>query len=520
MARGKTLVVLLLLAAGLGGLFYYDTYWLNPKREKAESAKGRIWTVEPKDVEGVTIARKGETVRLKRTADGWEMLEPLRVRADRSAVDDMITGLATARMDREIDPNPAKPADFGLDPPEAEVRLEVKGAAAPLVLRVGSKNPTGVWVYAREGAKPAVMTMSESVARDTARPVADFRDRSVIAFDRRNLTGLDLEVAGDQVSLAADEPGKWRIVKPRALRADAEVVADFLEKLEGAKAIEFADDAPKTLAPYGLDKLTKVELAHGRGGVTLEKDGTGWKLTAPEALKADSSAVTGFLWKIRDLRALGFLAETAAEAPRFLGRPEVTVRLWEEGAKGPKTLLLQSSPERRGGQPAAVAAVQGEGPVMLVEGRMLVDLAPGVAELRDRALLPAFDIGDIKKARVAAGDKPLVVEKSGTTEWKVVEPARGSTKEGRVASLLLTLRGLKWKEIAAKGPDDAAKWGLDKPELEVTVFKDGGAELATLLVGRTDGAVTYVKLKAEPGIFAVSSKDLDDLRKARTEIPY
>jgi hypothetical protein len=26
-------------------------------------------------------------------------------------------------------------------------------------------------------------------------------------------------------------------------------------------------------------------------------------------------------------------------------------------------------------------------------------------------------------------------------------------------------------------------------------------------------------LKAEPGIFAVSSKDLDDLRKARTEIP-
>lgn len=590
MASGKTLLVLLLLAAGLGGFFYYDTYWLNPTREKAESAKGRIWTVEPKDVEGVTIARKNETVRLKRTADGWEMLEPLRVRADRAAVDDMVTGLATARMDREIDPNPAKPADFGLDPPEAVVRLDVKGRAAPLVLRVGGKNPTGVWVYAREGDKPAVMTMSESVARDTARPVADFRDRSVIAFDRRNLTGLDLEVAGDQISLTADEPGKWRIVKPRPLRADAEIVADFLEKLEGAKAIEFPDDAPKSLAPYGLDKpsrvtvwlgrdkdrssrtllvgravpekkgvyvkrdgevgvvltaeavwttfpktvavlrdktvvsyaydkLTKVELVHGPAAVTIEKDGTGWKLTAPEALKADSSAVTGFLWKIRDLRALGFLAEAPAEAPRFLSRPEVTVRLWEEGAKAPKTLLLQSSSERRGGMPVAVAAVQGEGPVVLVEGKMLADLAPGVAELRDRTLFPAFDVGDIKKARVAAGDKPLVVEKSGQSDWKVVEPTRGSTKEGRVAGMLLALRGLRWKEIAAKGPDDGAKWGLDKPELEVTVFKDGGAELATLQVGRTDGPVTYVKLKAAPGIFAVSTKDLDDLRRARTEIP-
>jgi hypothetical protein len=591
MARGKTIVVLLLLAAGLGGFFYYDTYWLNPKREKAESAKGRIWTVEPKDVEGVVIARKNETIRLKRTADGWEMLEPLRVRADRAAVDDMVTGLATARMDREIDANPARPAEFGLDPPEAEVRLEIKSGAAPLVLRVGSKNPTGVWVYAREGDKPAVITMSESIARDTGRPVADFRDRTVIALDRRNLTGLDLDVGSDQMGLVADEPGKWRIVKPRALRADSGMVAEFLEKLEGAKAIEFVDDTPKSLAPYGLDKparvtvwlgkdkdrssrtllighpapekkgvyvkregesgviltaealwtslpktvaglrdktvvayaydkLSKVEIAHTHGGVTLEKDGTGWKLTAPEALKADSSAVTGLLWKIRDLRALGFLAETPAEAPRFLSRPEVTIRLWEEGAKAPKTLLLQSSAERRGGQPAALAAVQGEGPVVLVEGKMLAELAPGVAELRDRSLLPAFDIGDIKRARLAGGgDKPLVVEKSSESEWKVVEPARGNTKEGRVASLLLTLRSLKWKEIAAKTPDDAAKFGLDKPELAVTVFKDGGAELATLLVGRTDGAVTYVKLKADPGIFAVSSKDLDDLRKARTEIP-
>jgi hypothetical protein len=591
MARGKTLVVLLLLAAGLGGFFYYDTYWLNPKREKAESAKGRIWTVEPKDVEGVVIARKSETIRLKRTADGWEMLEPLRGRADRAAVDDMVTSLATARMDREIDASPARPAEFGLDPPEAEVRLEVKGGAAPLVLRVGSKNPTGVWVYAREGDKPAVITMSESIARDTARPVADFRDRTVLALDRRNLTGLDVDVGGDQMGLVADEPGKWRIVKPRVLPADTEMVAEFLEKLEGAKAIEFVDDAPKSLAPYGLDKparvtawlgkdkdrssrtlligrpapekkgvyvkregesgviltaealwtalpktvaalrdktviayaydkLTKVEIAHARGGVTLEKDGTGWKLTAPEALKADSSAVTGLLWKIRDLRALGFLAETPAEASRFLSRPELTVRLWEDGAKAPKTLLLQSSAERRGGQPAALAAVQGEGPVVLVQGKMLSELAPGVAELRDRSLLPAFELGDIKRARLAgSGDKPLVVEKSGESDWKVVEPARGSTREGRVASLLLTLRSLKWKEIVAKSPDDAAKFGLDRPELELTVFKDGGVELATLRVGRTDGEVTYVALKADPGIFAVSSKDLDDLRKARTEIP-
>jgi hypothetical protein len=591
MPRGRSILVLLILAAGLGGFFYYDTYSLGPKREKAESAKGRIWTVEPKDVERVTIARKGETLRLQRAADGgWDMLEPVKTRGDRAVVDDMVTGLATARMDREIDPNPAKPADFGLDPPEAEVKLEVKGRAEPLVLRVGSKNPTGVWVYAREGAKPAVITLSESIARDASRPVADFRDRTVIAFDRRNVTGIDLDVSGEQIGLAADEPGKWRIVKPRALRADTDVVGEFLDKLEGAKAMDFVDDAPKSLAPYGLDKpsrvtvwvgrdkdraartllvgrlapekkgvyvkregepgviltaepvwsvfpktvaalrdkvvvsyaydkLAKVEIAHGRETIDLEKEGTGWKLTAPEALRADSGAVTQLLWKIRDLRALGFLSEGAADVPRFLAKPEVTVRLWEAGAKEPKTLLLQSSSERRGGQPAALAAVKGEGPVVLVEGKALAELTPGVAQLRDRTVFPAFDLGDVKRARVTGGgDKPLVVEKSGEADWKQVEPTRGATRDGRVANVLLALKTLKWKEIASKGGDDS-KFGLDKPELEVTVFKADGGELGTLLVGRSDGAVTYVKLKAEPGIFAVSSKDLEDLRKARADIP-
>ena len=589
MARGKTLVVLLLLAAALGGFFYYDTYWLNPKREKAESAKGRIWTVEPKDVVGVTIVRKGETVRLKRTADGWEMLEPLRVRADRAAVDDMVTGLATARVDREIDPNPAKPGDFGLAPPEADVKLEVKGRSEPLSLQVGSKNPTGVWVYAREGGKPAVVTLSESIARDTTRPVADFRDHTVVAFDRKNVSGVDLDVDGEQMSIVADPPGKWRMVKPRPLRADTDLVSEFLDKLEGAKAMEFVDDAPKSLAAYGLDKparvtvwvgrdkdrsartllvgktvpdkkgvyvkrdgepgviltaealwtafpktvgalrdktvvsyafdkLERVEITHHGQTVGLAKEGTGWKLTAPEALRADSGAVTQLLWKIRDLQALGFLSENASEVPRFLGKPDVTVKLWESGTKDPKVLLLQSSTERRGGQPAALAAVQGEGPVVLVQGKALTELAPGVAELRDRTVFPAFDLGDVKRARVTGGDKPLVVEKSGETDWKQVEPTRGATKDGRVANVLLALKALKWKEIASKGGDDA-KYGLDKPELELSVFKADGSEVGTLLVGKSDGAVTYVKVKAEPGIYAVSSKDLEDLRKARTDIP-
>jgi hypothetical protein len=167
-------------------------------------------------------------------------------------------------MDREVDPNPAKPADFGLDPPAAEVRLDVKGRKDPLVLLVGAKSPTGAWVYAKEGGKSAVMTISEVAGRDVARPVGDFRDKTVIAFDKKNVSGVDLEVGGDQILLISDEPRKWRIVKPNAYRADSDMVSDFLDKLESAKIKEFVADSPPSLAPYGLDKPATVTIWTGK----------------------------------------------------------------------------------------------------------------------------------------------------------------------------------------------------------------------------------------------------------------
>jgi len=586
----KSVAVLVVLACALGGYFYYDTYWLAPARDKAESTKGRLWAVEPKDVESVTIKRANETIRLRRsTSGGWEMLEPVKALGDRSTADDVITSLATLRMDREVNPNPPKLAEFGLDPPASEVRLEVKGRKDPLVLLVGAKSPTGAWVYAKEGGKPAVMTVSEVVGRDAARPAADFRDKTVIAFDKKSVSGIDLESGGERVSLVADEPGKWRIVKPGPYPADADMIADFLDKIESAKAKEFVADAPASLATYGLDhpasvtiwtgrdkdrasktllfgradldkkgvyvmragepgvmlapedvwtafpktvaalrdkvvvayaydKANRVELESPKGRVVLERDGTGWKITAPDAVKADAGAVNAMLWSIRDLRASAFLADAAGDLGRFLKKADVTVKIWEEGVKDPKILRLGPSGETRGGKPAAVAAVEGQGPVMLVDAKALQDLSKTETDLRDRSVFPAFELNDVKRARLTAAGKPLVLERSGENDWKVVEPSRGSAKSDTMTNLVLGLKSLRWKEIASATGEDAARYGLDHPEVEVSLYKADGGDLGTLEVGKQDGAVTYVRVKPAATVYAVDSRLLSDLKKAPAEV--
>jgi len=585
----KTLTLLAILAAGLGGFLVLDSYYLTPKREKTTSTQGRLWTIEPKDVETVTIRRRDDTVKVKRAGDSWEMLEPVKTRGNSGVINEVVTGLATARVDREIDANPSKPADFGLEPPAAQVTLEVKGQAAPLTLTVGGKNPTGVWVYAREGSKPAVVAIGETVSRDVTRPVAEFRDRALLAFDRRNVTAVDLDLDRSKMTLEAEDGGKWRIATPGPYRGDADMITEMLDKLGSATVKEFLgpakssaafgldkpsrvtlwlgkgkdrtsktlllgkvdaekkgvyvqregeqevllapsetwDKLPKTVAAvrdkvvfaYAYDKVGRVEISSAAGTVTLQRDGINWNITAPEGLKADTGAVNGLLWKIRDLRASGFLDESPAGVARYLSRPDVTVKLWEEGAAEPKTLLLGLSKTVKVGAPTGVAAAGGQGPVFMVAATDVGEFSKTATDLRDKSVVASFEMNDVKRVRVTAGGKVMLLERRGESEWRVLEPSKGPAKEIKVTGLLLTLRGLRWKEIVAADGADAARFGLDKPEVEVVLLKADGAEAAGLVIGRTDERLSYVRSKASPAIYGVDAKAVEDIRKAPSDIP-
>ena len=580
--RWQTTVVLAIILIALGAFYYVYEVRLGPEREKTEGRKGRVFTVEPADVVEVELKRTDSTVKLKREGDGWQILAPVNARGDRGPVDETVTSIVTARMDREIEANPKSPGDFGLDRPAVEVTLRLKdGKHVGLVL--GAKSPTGVWVYAREADKPAVFVVGDSVLRDTTRPVAEFRDKTVLAFEQKDVTGLELALRDDKIALEQAD-GRWKLTKPRALPADADTVRDFLEKLRAARVKEFAADGPRSLEPFGLDKPVRLDIQTGRekdratktllfgradpakkgvfamrpgestvmlipeetltavpknvavlrdkafvgfdrdkvtqiaiespkGAVTLAKDGERWKITAPQALAADQVEAGAVLFKLRDLRAQAFLTDDASGIPRYLAQPTVRVSISEQGASGPRTVLLAPSTEKRGGAASAYAAVAGQGPVVLVDGKALEDLGRSADDLRDRTLLSGLEPRDIKRMRVRAGGQTVVVERSGESDWKLVEGGRGAAKAATVDNLLYALRALKWKTIAAPTGDEPAKYGLDAPTLEVTLLKADGGEAGVLLVGKREGEQAWVKLKSAPAIYTVDVKQLGDAPK-------
>jgi hypothetical protein len=579
--RWQTTLVAALLLALVGGFYYVYEVRLGPDREKVETRKGRVFTAETTDVTALELKRPEETVKAAREGETWQLIEPLKVRGDRGPIEETLTTVLTAKMDREIDASPKSLADFGLDKPAAEVDLTLKDGKH-LTLLLGGKSPTGVWVYAKERDKPNVFVLGESVLRDATRPVADFRDKAVLAFARPDVTGIEIVTAADAIALEP-EGQTWKITRPVARPADSHSIADLLEKLGAARVKEFVAESPKSLAPYGLDrpvrvvvhvgkekdraaktllfgnvdqekkgvyamragessvllvpeeiwravpqnvaalrdktvvafdreKVTRYDIETPKGQVTVTREKDTWKITAPQAVTADQVEAGAVLSRLRELRAQAFLAEDASGIARYLTKPDVKVTLHMEGAPAPITVLLASSPEKRGGQPTAYAAIAGKGPVVLVDGKALDSVGRTALQLQDRRVFAALETKDVKRVRVKAAGQTAVLERSGDREWKLVEPTKGAARSAKVEDILYTLRSLKWEEIAAEKVEEPARWGFDAPTFEVTLLKDNGGEIGTLVLGKRDGERYFARTASSP-VYTIPARAVGELPK-------
>src|SRR3989442_13129267 len=198
--RWQTTAVVAVVLLALGAFYYVYEIKGGPARARVEAKKGRFWTVDASDVTEVELKRTGEVVRLKREADGWQILEPVTARGDRAKVDETLTTLTTARVDREIESAPKRLDQYGLDTPAADITLRLKDGRQ-LGLHLAATHPTAVWPHAREAGKPAVFVVSDMVLRDVTRPLVDFRDRSVLAFGQRHVTALEVVTRQEKLAV-------------------------------------------------------------------------------------------------------------------------------------------------------------------------------------------------------------------------------------------------------------------------------------------------------------------------------
>ncbi len=239
-----------------------------------------VLAVNRDEVGSLAVTTPSGSMRFEKGGGAWKMIEPVAARADFSGVEGLVSRLTTLQMKSIASDNASDLAKYGLDKPAATVTLGSGSSKATLA--VGSASGEGA-VYARDESKPLVVTIDASLLDELKKPAADYRQKDL--FDARafNATKVDVTYQGVttsfQKSTAKGSDGQdttaWKQVAPAAKDADRTKVEDLISAATQARALGFADSAPKgALDPPELTVTITSDEGKRQEKVSFGRSGT------------------------------------------------------------------------------------------------------------------------------------------------------------------------------------------------------------------------------------------------------
>lgn len=232
--KGRSILVLALLL--FGGFAVYD-HFQDKKKEEKTMTESRLLTVNFEQVDSVEIQKGDSKIILKRTVDGWELLEPLQDLADNSVTEDFVKGAVPERIievaNEGVDVNWAL---YGLDQPLGKVTFKTS-TGVQNTFEISEKKNFEENVFARRDGESRVLVINSVWQNRVNKTALDFRDRR---FLRNKIAGVDkLSLKNDKGHLALQRvDGKWQVTGKNDFALDQNKVRDLLTVIADAKAAE------------------------------------------------------------------------------------------------------------------------------------------------------------------------------------------------------------------------------------------------------------------------------------------
>ena len=273
MRSGKSLLLLVLVAAGLGGYIYFVEMKRDPAAGTAVTRE-KVFTLTPGTNEEVEITNAAkEVTRVTRQDTTWAITAPVASEADTVEIATVVSSIEALEQTRVVSEAPESAAAFGLDPARVTVAFKVVGEGTMRRLQLGTKTPTGGDLYARVEGSPKVFLIGGFLEDTFNKSPFQLREKSVLKFSRDDADALSVSTGATR--LAFTKSGSdWRLTAPVNARADFAAVDGIVGRLFQARMVGLVSpDGTSNLKDYGLDKpqatvtvgsgSSKAELAIG-----------------------------------------------------------------------------------------------------------------------------------------------------------------------------------------------------------------------------------------------------------------
>lgn len=222
----------------------------------------RILKFDREKADSVAVVKGADSIELARSGSDWRVVKPVEARSDYSAVEGLVSRLASANMSKLIEENATDLAKYGLDKPSATIT--VGSGSSKAVLQVGKTENDQT--YAKDASRPMVFTLDSTMQTDVNKGFDDYRKKELFELRPFYLARLRavLDAPGgpktyefEKVPPAKEgETEKWKVTRVGGAShtADTAAMDDLLNKLVAIKAESFVSGNTRT----GLDKPALV----------------------------------------------------------------------------------------------------------------------------------------------------------------------------------------------------------------------------------------------------------------------
>ncbi|MHB8412346.1 MAG: DUF4340 domain-containing protein [Candidatus Acidiferrales bacterium] len=249
MKKSTLIVVALALALGAFVYFYDSKHSVAPP--SPEASWKSAFSVKAAEITGLTLKRKIGNAVFAKQGNAWLITQPVSTRADQTVISGIVNDLSSAKVQRSFAPPPGgNLSNYGLDQPAVIIEFQSK-AGARHTLRLGDKDFSGNAVYALIDASKNVDLLPVSLLDETAQPISQLRDRSLLDLNGAEITGITLDDPNGTIAVAKNGSA-WQITKPKQVPADSAAVDALASSLSTNRFTAVASETPDNLAKYGL----------------------------------------------------------------------------------------------------------------------------------------------------------------------------------------------------------------------------------------------------------------------------
>ncbi|PYT64317.1 MAG: hypothetical protein DMG35_00765 [Acidobacteria bacterium] len=138
----------------------------------------RLLPFDSEKLSRIELTAKKETVDFGRSKDQWQILKPKPLRADQSAVEDLVRSLRDAKMELTASDDEKKSASaFNSGTPVATVKLTDVSGTQGLQIRKSKDD-----YYAKSTAMAGIYKVANTVGASTDKSLDDFRNKRLFDF--------------------------------------------------------------------------------------------------------------------------------------------------------------------------------------------------------------------------------------------------------------------------------------------------------------------------------------------------